>query len=105
MTDRECPYLWGGEDRPEHPLNERCAVCGSTGADVGIYGGGADRCVAQALPVKLTAIEGGGLQGTGLTGEMAERIKGVVYEYAGRVPVAAAIGVLRIVEQEILDEQ
>lgn len=40
-----------------------------------------------------------------LTGEMAERIKAVIYEYSGRVTLAAAVGVLHIVAQEIVDEQ
>lgn len=54
---------------------------------------------------KLTTIGGGGRRGTDLTAEMAERIKAVVYEYAGQISVPAAIGVLRIVEHEILEEQ
>lgn len=53
----------------------------------------------------LGVVSGDGKRAHDLAGEMAERIKGVVYEYTGRVPVAAAIGVLRIVEREILDEQ
>lgn len=38
-----------------------------------------------------------------LAGEMADKIKAVIYEYENRVPLALAIGVLRIVEKEILD--
>ncbi|AAZ97162.1 hypothetical protein Tbd_1209 [Thiobacillus denitrificans ATCC 25259] len=38
-----------------------------------------------------------------LAGEMADEIKAVVYAYEQRIPLALAIGVLRIVEKEILD--
>lgn len=38
-----------------------------------------------------------------LAGEMAEEIKSVIYSYEQRVPLALAIGVLRIVEKEIMD--
>jgi hypothetical protein len=40
-----------------------------------------------------------------VSGELAERLKAVVYDYADRMPVAAAIGVLEIVKLEILAEQ
>lgn len=40
-----------------------------------------------------------------LAGEMAERIKEVVYEYSDRVSLAAAIGVLAIVQGEIMNDQ
>lgn len=39
-----------------------------------------------------------------LAGEMADEIKAVIYAYEQRIPLALAIGVLRIVEKEILDE-
>ena len=35
-------------------------------------------------------------------GEMAERITDLVYEYADRIPLAAAVGVLEVVKSEIL---
>ncbi len=38
-----------------------------------------------------------------LAGEMADEIKAVIYAYENRIPLALAIGVLRIVEKEILD--
>lgn len=38
-----------------------------------------------------------------LAGEMADEIKAVIYAYEQRIPLALAIGVLRIVEKEILD--
>jgi hypothetical protein len=38
-----------------------------------------------------------------IAGEMADEIKAVVYKYENKVPLALAIGVLRIVEKEILD--
>lgn len=40
-----------------------------------------------------------------VSAELAERLKSLVYEYAGRMTVASAIGTLRIVEREILDDQ
>jgi hypothetical protein len=40
-----------------------------------------------------------------IAGELAEAIKGLIYAQADRVPLALAIGVLRIVEKEILDAQ
>ena len=39
------------------------------------------------------------------TGELADRIKELVYEYADRMPVAAAIGALEIAKLEIMAEQ
>lgn len=39
-----------------------------------------------------------------LAGEMADAVKEVVHSYANRVPLATAIGVLRIVELELLEE-
>ena len=40
-----------------------------------------------------------------IAGEMAEKIKDVIYEYSDRVPVALAIGVLEIVKTEVMGEQ
>ena len=37
--------------------------------------------------------------------EMCDRIKEVVYSYAGQIPVATAIGVLHVAAKEILDAQ
>jgi hypothetical protein len=39
-----------------------------------------------------------------IAGEMAEAIKHLIYVHSDRIPLALAIGVLRIVEKEILDE-
>lgn len=36
--------------------------------------------------------------------ELANKIKDDVYQYSGKIPLALAIGVLRIVEKELLDE-
>jgi len=36
--------------------------------------------------------------------EMAERVKEVIYDYAGRVPLALAVGVLDIVRVELIKE-
>lgn len=40
-----------------------------------------------------------------IAGEMADAIKEVIYSYSDKIPLALAIGVLRIVEKEILDSQ
>lgn len=48
---------------------------------------------------------GGGQPMVATTSELAERIKSLVYEYSGVLPVAAAIGVLEIVKIEIMQEQ
>lgn len=39
-----------------------------------------------------------------IAGELAEQIKQLIYAHADRIPLALAVGVLRIVEKEILDE-
>lgn len=39
-----------------------------------------------------------------IAGELAEAIKELIYAQADRIPLALAVGVLRIVEKEILDE-
>lgn len=36
--------------------------------------------------------------------EMCERIKEVIYDYGGDVPLALAVGVLEIVKKEIMEE-
>jgi len=37
-------------------------------------------------------------------GEMAEKIKAVIYEFSDRVPLALALGVLRVVEHELIED-
>ena len=39
-----------------------------------------------------------------IAGDMAEEIKAVIYKHAGAIPLALAIGVLRIVERELLED-
>jgi hypothetical protein len=41
---------------------------------------------------------------TQIAAELAEQIKELIYAQADRMPLALAVGVLRIVEKEILDE-
>lgn len=36
--------------------------------------------------------------------DLAHQIKALIYEHSDRIPLALAIGVLRIVEREILDD-
>lgn len=47
---------------------------------------------------------GGGQRATDIAEEMAEKIKGVIYEYSERATLATAIGVLHIVARELLDD-
>jgi len=53
---------------------------------------------------EIHAIEGSG-RSEDMSGELAERLKEVVYQYAGRLSLAATIGTLEIVKREILDDQ
>ena len=52
----------------------------------------------------IRVVSFGGIPAHAAAGEMAERIKELVYEYSERVPLATAIGVLEIVKAEILEE-
>lgn len=52
----------------------------------------------------LRTIEGDGKRAEAVTEEMAERIKALIYEYAGRTTLAAAVGVLAIVQAELIVE-
>ena len=49
----------------------------------------------------IRVLKGDGKRAEDVTGEMADRIKALVYEYSGRMPLAAAIGVLHLVAYEI----
>ena len=40
-----------------------------------------------------------------MAADMADQIKEVIYDYAGKVSLALAVGVLRVVEREIMDDQ
>lgn len=40
-----------------------------------------------------------------IAGEMAEEIKAVVYKHADKIPFVLALGVLRVVELELMDAQ
>ena len=53
---------------------------------------------------RFTLMIGGGQRSEDLTGQMAERIKALVYEYDGRVTLAAAVGVLHIVAVELIGD-
>lgn len=55
--------------------------------------------------VELKVFTGGGQSIQAASGELAERIKALVYEYAGRLPAAAAIGALEIAKLEIMEDQ
>ena len=39
-----------------------------------------------------------------IAGEIAQQIKDVIYAHSDKIPLALAVGVLRIVEQELLNE-
>lgn len=53
---------------------------------------------------RFTLLSGGGQRSEDLTGEMAVRIKELIYEYSGRVTLAAAVGALHIVAHEMIEE-
>ena len=53
---------------------------------------------------RFTLLHGSGQRAEDMTGEMAERIKALVYEYEGRVTLAAAVGVLHIVAVELMGD-
>lgn len=53
----------------------------------------------------LKVFTGGGQSVQAASGELCDRVKSLVYEYVGRLPVSAAIGVLEIAKLEILEEQ
>ena len=55
------------------------------------------------MTLKVLRTTGG--PGHEIAGEMAEKIKAVIYEYSDRVPLALAIGVLEIVKTEVMGEQ
>jgi hypothetical protein len=52
----------------------------------------------------LKVLEGDGLRAQDITAEMAKRIKALIYEYEGRTTVPAVIGVLTIVQLEVIEE-
>lgn len=39
-----------------------------------------------------------------IAGELAQQIKDLIHTQSGRIPLALVIGVLRIVEKELMDE-
>lgn len=49
----------------------------------------------------IRVVKGDGKRAEDVTGELGDRIKALVYEYSGRMPLAAAIGVLHLVAYEI----
>lgn len=55
--------------------------------------------------VELKVFTGGGQSVHAAVGELTERIKALVYEYSGKMPVAAAVGALEIAKLEIFAEQ
>ena len=49
----------------------------------------------------IRVLKGDGKRAEDVTGELADRIKALVYEYDGRIPLASAIGVLHLVAYDI----
>jgi hypothetical protein len=49
----------------------------------------------------IRIFKGDGKRAEDVTGELGDRIKALVYEYSGRIPLAAAVGVLHLVAYEI----
>ena len=54
------------------------------------------------MDLKILKTSGG--PGHVVAGEMSEKIKAVIYEYADRVPLALTIGVLEIVKIEVIND-
>ena len=50
----------------------------------------------------IRVLKGDGKRAEDVTGELADRIKALIYEYDGRLTLAAAVGVLHIVAHEII---
>jgi len=50
----------------------------------------------------IRVLKGDGKRAEDVTGELHDRIKALIYEYDGRLPLAAAIGVLHLVADEII---
>ena len=55
------------------------------------------------MPLEVLKTLGG--PGQEIAGEMADKVKAVIYEYSDKVPLALAIGVLEIVKIEIMEAQ
>ena len=49
----------------------------------------------------IRIFKGDGKRAEDVTGELGDRIKALVYEYSGRMPLAAAVGVLYLVAYEV----
>ncbi len=52
----------------------------------------------------LKVIPGAGQRAEDVTGELADLIKELIYGYSGRLTLAAAIGVLAIVQIELMKD-
>ncbi len=50
----------------------------------------------------IRVFKGDGKRAEDVTGELHDRIKALIYEYSGRMPLAAAIGVLYLVADGIM---
>jgi len=50
----------------------------------------------------IRVFKGDGKRAEDVTGELGDRIKALVYEYSGRIPLAAVVGVLHLVADEII---
>ena len=54
--------------------------------------------------IAFRTIPGAGQPLTEVASDMAERITALVYEYADRVPLVLAVGVLEIVKAKIMED-
>jgi len=50
----------------------------------------------------IRIFKGDGKRAEDVTGELADRIKALIYEYDGRITLAAVIGVLHLVADDII---
>lgn len=58
-------------------------------------------CVSRQDMSDIRIFKGDGKRAEDVTGELGDRIKALIYEYSGRMPLAAAVGVLHLVAYEI----
>ena len=52
----------------------------------------------------IRVLKGDGKRAEDVTGELGDRIKALIYEYDGRITLAAAIGVLHLVADDIIKD-
>ena len=79
---------------------------GTNGAVLLIDDEEAARCVDEinAAILEFEALRKDAEPHAAIAGTLADEIKAAIFKYEGQIPLALAIGVLRIVEKELLDD-